>query len=157
MAHKRPRRGRGLNNSGLRVDVLERKADHWFVVRHVFLTEALKRIALREWTARWYEDGELAGVELMPPPRNPAQLVPIPCGSVECRKGWILNARIRVVVKDAPQVQPDPLRQLLDFFDVDLETKLRRVSAELALKKIALEEWRAIWYEDGELAGVAAA
>lgn len=158
MAKKRTRHGRRLHQGGARVNILERKTDHWIVRRHALLAEALRRIARREWTARWYEDGSLAGVELVAPPRRASELVPIPCGSVECRKGWILNARLRVpVTTPAATPQPEPLRQLLDFFDMDLETKLRRVSAELALRKIALGEWRALWRVDGELAGVAAA
>jgi hypothetical protein len=130
-------------------------ADGWLIVRHVFLDEALRKIARREWSARWYETGELAGVLLSPPPASARELVRIRCGSVECLKSWVLGAKPetkKVRVKAAPS----PLRVLLDFFDVDGE-KLRRVSAELALKKIDRGIWKAIWCENGDLAGVAEA
>jgi hypothetical protein len=160
MAKKyRPRRGRGLSSraNDVRVNILVRKADRWIIQRHAFLSEALRRIARREWTPRWFEDGSLTGVETMPPPRRPDELVPIPCGSVECRKGWILNAQKQLAVTTSPAPRTEPLRTLLDFFEDDLVTRVRRVSAELALKRIATGEWRALWCENGELAGVAAA
>jgi hypothetical protein len=158
MAKKRLRRR--SSNDAARINVLRPNADAtgWVVVRHVFLAEALSRIARREWRALWYENGALAGVELTPPDTGRrSELVHIRCGSVECRKGWILGARLNLAKHREKRTEPEPLKQRIDFFDTDLTTKTRRVSAELAMKKIALQQWKAIWYEGGELAGVAAA
>jgi len=150
MAGKRLRR-RAVNVE--RVRVLASSTAGWEVTRHVDLEEALRKIARQEWRAIWYEeDGGLAGVEMKPPVKadRPTR---IRCGSVECLKGWVMIKRT-AVVDHSPK--PVTVSVRLKLFLDSSQTKFRKVSAELALRKIALSQWKAIWYESGELAGVAA-
>jgi|GEM_PF-5813114 len=158
MAKKRLRRRASNDGPLARVNVLCRKKDEpgFTVVRHVFLDEAFRKIALREWTAIWYDNGELAGVLLSPPDRRRGERVRIRCGSVECLRGWVLGAQ-RVKVAKSKSAKLSFLRVLIDFFDVDRGERLKRVSAELALRKIETGHWKAIWGENGELAGVTVA
>jgi len=153
MAGKRPRIRRAPSQASL-VNVLTRDASGWKATRRVFLLEALRKIARREWTAVWFDDGELAGVDLEPP-RQQAVMV-IPCGSVECLRWWVERAQLRIMPKPEVVEQRSVSREVqLDFYGQG-DYPEKRVSAKQALKKIALGEWKAIWYESGELAGVAA-
>lgn len=152
MAGKRPRK-RAYHESKV-VNVLAREAAGWKAVRRVGLMEALTQIARRQWRAIWYEDGSLAGVEFAPPQSERGEII-VRCGSVECLKWWVERAQLRLEKREPVVVHESAIRTvLIDLFEPESDKVVRRVSAALALKKIALSEWNAIWFEDGKLAGV---
>ena len=127
-------------------------SDNQKIVRSVAFELALQKIARREWRAVWYETGELAGVQLQPPDtRRTDRLIYIRCGSVECLKSFRSGTR---GYKPGPRAE-SVLALRLDLLDGETGEKLRAVSANMALMKIALGVWKPLWTVDGALAGVA--